>query len=79
MAYCWVNGQVELWKDGQIILSQSAQPADRPDSIWLGHPVVAGGGPWNPVSIQRIWVRGDQPSLADLIFRDEFELPPNGD
>ncbi len=79
MTYCWVDGNVELWKDGQIILSQSAQPADRPDSIWLGNPVVAGGGPWNPLSIQRIWVRGDQPSLADLIFRDDFEFPPNGD
>lgn len=44
MAYCWVNGQVELWKDGQIILSQHAQPGDRPDSIWFGNPLLAGGG-----------------------------------
>lgn len=73
MAYCWVNGQVELWKDGQIILSQHAQPGDRPDSIWFGNPLLAGGGPWNPVSLQRVWVRGNQPVLSDRIFADGFE------
>lgn len=76
MAYCWVNGQVELWKDGHLLLSQTAQPAQRPDSIWIGNPIVAGGGPWNPVSIQRIWVRADEPLLSDLIFRDGFEGVP---
>lgn len=76
MAYCWVNGNVEVWKDGQVILAQTAQPAQRPDSIWLGNPVVAGGGPWNPVSLQRIWVRADQPVLSDRVFADGFEVSP---
>ncbi|TAH41449.1 MAG: hypothetical protein EYC71_12045 [Gammaproteobacteria bacterium] len=79
MTYCWVDGNVELWKDGQIILAQTAQPAQRPDSIWLGNPALAGAGTWNPVTLQRIWVRGDTPVLTDLIFRDDFDLPPNGD
>ncbi|MGB0133368.1 hypothetical protein [Dokdonella sp.] len=76
IAYCWVNGNVELWKDGQILMSQTAQPAQRPDSLWIGNPVVAGSGPWNPVSVRRVWVRGDQPTLTDLIFRHDFEVPP---
>jgi hypothetical protein len=76
MSYCWIDGNVELWRDGQILLSQTAQPADRPDSLWIGNPIVAGSGPWNPLSLFRIWVRGDEPSLSDLIFRDAFELPP---
>lgn len=76
MAYCWVNGNVEVWKDGQIILNQSAQPAQRPDSIWFGNPAVAGGGPWNPVTLDRVWVRGDQPVISDRIFRDDFETAP---
>jgi hypothetical protein len=76
MAYCWVDGNVELWKDGQIIMAQTAQPAERPDSIWLGNPVLAGGGPWNPVRLERIWVRGDQPVLSDRIFADNFESNP---
>ena len=76
MAYCWVDGNVEIWKDGAIILSQSAQPAQRPDSLWFGNPLVAGGGPWNPVTVERVWVRGNQPTLTDLIFRDDFEVDP---
>ena len=76
MAYCWVDGNVELWKDGQLLRSQVAQPAQRPDSLWFGNPVVAGGGPWNALSVSRVWVRGDQPTLSDLIFRDDFEVPP---
>jgi hypothetical protein len=76
MAYCWVNGNVEVWKDGQAILTQTAQPMQRPDSIWFGNPVVAGGGPWNPVTLDRVWVRGDQPVISDLIFSDGFEIAP---
>lgn len=77
MQYCWVNGEVELWKDGQILLSQTAQPAQRPDSIWFGNSVVAsGGGPWNAVTIYRVLVRGDQTQITDHIFSDGFGPPP---
>lgn len=76
MAYCWVDGHVEVWKDGQIILAQTAQPSQRPDSIWFGNPVIAGGGPWNPVSLQRVWVRADAPVISDRIFADGFDQNP---
>lgn len=76
IAYCWVNGAVEVWKDGQILGSPVAQPAQRPDAIWFGNPEVAGGGPWNPVRIDRVWVRGNAPVLSDRIFRDDFEQAP---
>jgi hypothetical protein len=77
MEYCWVNGNVEVWKDGQKILSQTAQPAQRPDSIWLGNPVVTGSAQWNPVNVYRVLVRGDQATtLSDLIFSDGFDPPP---
>jgi hypothetical protein len=75
-AYCWVNGNVELWKDGTRQFGPATQPAQRPDSIWFGNPVVAGGGPWNAVTIQRVLVRGDQATLVDHIFGDGFGPPP---
>jgi hypothetical protein len=77
MEYCWVDGNVELWKDGQKILSQTAQPAQRPDSIWLGNPVVTSGAQWNPLSVYRVLVRGDQVTMfSDRIFSDGFDPPP---
>jgi hypothetical protein len=76
MEYCWVNGKVEIWKDGQQILSPAAQPAQRPDSLWLGNSLVAGGGPWNAVTLYRIVVRGNQATLSDHIFSDGFGLMP---
>lgn len=74
--YCWVNGNVELWKDGQQVLSPTAQPAQRPDSLWLGNSIVAGGGPWNAVTIYHVLVRGDQTAITDHIFSDGFGPPP---
>jgi hypothetical protein len=76
MEYCWVNGNVELWKDGQQILSPAAQPSQRPDSLWFGNPIAPGGGPWNAVTIYRVLVRGDQNQIIDHIFSDGFGLPP---
>jgi hypothetical protein len=78
MEYCWAKGNVEIWKDGQKILGQTAQPAQRPDSLWFGNSVVAGGGPWNAVTLYRVLVRGNQASLSDHIFSDGFG-PPVGD
>ncbi|HET9033863.1 MAG TPA: hypothetical protein VFN25_13295 [Dokdonella sp.] len=76
MAYCWVDGKVELWKDGAQLFSQTNQPSQRPDSLWFGNPIIAGSGPWNALSLFRVWVRGDLPVGTDLIFRDDFEVPP---
>ncbi|HST29155.1 MAG TPA: hypothetical protein VLK26_12420 [Rudaea sp.] len=70
--YCWVNGNVELWKDGARIFGPAAQPAQRPDSIWFGNPIVAVAGPWNNVTIYRVQVRGDQTTFSDHIFGDGF-------
>jgi hypothetical protein len=76
MEYCWINGNVELWKDGTRIFGPAAQPANRPDSLWLGNSVAPGGGPWNPVTLYRVLVRGDQAGLVDHIFSDGFGPPP---
>lgn len=76
MEYCWVNGNVELWKDGTRIFGPAAQPAQRPDSLWFGNPFAPGGGPWNPLTIYRVLVRGDQAGVSDHIFSDGFGPPP---
>jgi hypothetical protein len=78
MEYCWVNGNVELWKDGARIFGPSAQPVQRPDSIWFGNSVTAGGGPWNAVTLYRVLVRGNQAAIIDHIFSDGFG-PPSGE
>jgi hypothetical protein len=76
MVDCRVNGNVEVWKDGQALFSQTAQAAQRPDPLWFAKPLLAGGGAWSPASISRARVRGGQPTLTDLIFRDDFEAEP---
>lgn len=73
MAYCWVDGHVERWKDGQRVFGPAPQPADRPDSIWFGNLAIAGAGPWNAFTLHRVWVRGDQVTGIDHIVSDEFE------
>ena len=76
MEYCWINGNVELWKDGTRIFGPAAQPGNRPDSLWLGNSVAPGGGPWNPVMLYRVLVRGDQTQISDHIFSDGFGPQP---
>ncbi len=80
MEYCWVNGNVEVWETwngGQMHFSQTLQPAQRPDSLWLGNSIVASGATsWPSVTIYRVLVRGDQTQIVDHIFSDGFGLPP---
>lgn len=89
MQYCWVNGNVEVWETwdgGQAHLSPATQPAQRPDSLWLGNSLKLTGDPscdqngycarWTGVTIYRVLVRGDQTQITDHIFSDGFGPPP---
>lgn len=81
MQYCWVNGQVEFFENGQQLLTPTTQPTQRPDSLWLGNPVFISGDTsgtkWPGLTLYRVMVRGDQTQITDHIFSDGFGPAPN--